>query len=154
LGLVTLGLVNYQINMKYDMKTGITETGIAGVGTRDAGTSEFSNLKTRTLETGITGGFPNISLNCRMFDYLIHLETNKGCTPKQPVSKHPVMKKPNLASTNTSETKTASFKTTKIHNAYIQNAQCQKAQFFVSRLFFYMRTKLRAKLTRAPSRHN
>jgi hypothetical protein len=25
---------------------------------RDAGTSEFSNLKTTTLETGITGGFP------------------------------------------------------------------------------------------------
>jgi hypothetical protein len=38
--------------MKYYMKTGIT-----GVATRDAGTSEFSNLKTRTLETGITGGF-------------------------------------------------------------------------------------------------
>jgi hypothetical protein len=39
-------------------KTGISETGITGVGTRDAGTSEFSNSKTRTLETGITGGFP------------------------------------------------------------------------------------------------
>jgi hypothetical protein len=48
-----LGQVNYQIKMKYYMKTGIT-----GVGTRDAGTSEFSNLKTGTLETGITGGFP------------------------------------------------------------------------------------------------
>jgi hypothetical protein len=35
----------------------MSETGITGVGTRDAGTSEFSNLKTRTLETGITGGF-------------------------------------------------------------------------------------------------
>jgi hypothetical protein len=40
LGLVTVGQVNYQINMK---------TGITG-----AGTSEFSNLKTGTLETGIT----------------------------------------------------------------------------------------------------
>jgi hypothetical protein len=44
-GLVTLELVNSprnsQINMKYYMKTGITETGITGVGTRDAGTSEF-----------------------------------------------------------------------------------------------------------------
>jgi hypothetical protein len=40
------------------MKTGITEFGITGVGTRDAGTSEFSNLKTGTLEFGITGGFP------------------------------------------------------------------------------------------------
>jgi hypothetical protein len=39
--------------MKNYIKTGITETGITGVGTRDAGTSEFSNLK-----TGITGGFP------------------------------------------------------------------------------------------------
>jgi hypothetical protein len=47
----------YQINMKYYVKTWITETGIAGVGTRDAGTSEFSNLKTRTLKTGSTGGF-------------------------------------------------------------------------------------------------
>jgi hypothetical protein len=56
---VTLGPVNSQINMKYYMKTGITETGISGVRTRarDAGTSEFSNLKTGTLETGITGGF-------------------------------------------------------------------------------------------------
>jgi hypothetical protein len=43
--------------MKYYMKTGITETGITGVGTRDAGTREFSNLKTGTLEIGITGGF-------------------------------------------------------------------------------------------------
>jgi hypothetical protein len=34
------------------------KTGITGDGTRDAGTSEFSNLKTGTLETGITGGFP------------------------------------------------------------------------------------------------
>jgi hypothetical protein len=42
---VTLGQVNYQINMKYYMKTGITETGITGGGTLDAGTSEFSNLK-------------------------------------------------------------------------------------------------------------
>jgi hypothetical protein len=50
--------VNYQINMKYYMKTGITEFGITGVRTRDAGTSEFSNLKTGTLEFGITGGFP------------------------------------------------------------------------------------------------
>jgi hypothetical protein len=41
MGLVMLGQVNYQINMKYYMKTGITETGITGVGTRDAGTSEF-----------------------------------------------------------------------------------------------------------------
>jgi hypothetical protein len=32
--------------------------GIAGVGTRDTNTSEFSNLKTGKLETGITGGFP------------------------------------------------------------------------------------------------
>jgi hypothetical protein len=40
--------------MKYYMKT---ETGKTGVGTRDAATSEFSNLKTGTLETGITGGF-------------------------------------------------------------------------------------------------
>jgi hypothetical protein len=55
---VTLGQVNYQINMKYCMKTGIT-----GVGTRDAGTSEFSNLKTGTLEFGITGGFPHTTLN-------------------------------------------------------------------------------------------
>jgi hypothetical protein len=45
--------------MKYYMKTGITEFGITGVGTRDAGTSEFSNLKTETLEFGITGGFPS-----------------------------------------------------------------------------------------------
>jgi hypothetical protein len=45
--------------MKYYMKTGITETEITGVGTRDFGTSEFSNLKTGTLETGITGGFPS-----------------------------------------------------------------------------------------------
>jgi hypothetical protein len=30
----------YQINMKYYMKTGITEFGITGVGTRDAETSE------------------------------------------------------------------------------------------------------------------
>jgi hypothetical protein len=44
--------------MKYYMKTGITETGITGVGTRDAWTNEFSNLKTGTLETGINGGFP------------------------------------------------------------------------------------------------
>jgi hypothetical protein len=57
---VTLGQVNYQINMKYYMKTGITEFGITGVGTRDAGTSEFSNLKTGTLEFGITGGFPKL----------------------------------------------------------------------------------------------
>jgi hypothetical protein len=49
----------YQINMKYYMKTGIT-----GVGTRDVGTSEFSNLKTWTLEFGITGGFPLISSLC------------------------------------------------------------------------------------------
>jgi hypothetical protein len=35
------------------------KTGITGVGTHDAGTSEFSNLKTGTLETGITGGFPS-----------------------------------------------------------------------------------------------
>jgi hypothetical protein len=35
--------------MKYYMKTGITETGITGVGTRDTGTSEFLNF-----ETGIT----------------------------------------------------------------------------------------------------
>jgi hypothetical protein len=55
---MALGQVNYQINMKYYMKNGITETEITGVGTRDAGTSEFSNLKTGTLETGITGGFP------------------------------------------------------------------------------------------------
>jgi hypothetical protein len=55
---VTLGQVNYQINMKYYMKTVITEFGITGVGTRDAGTSEFSNFKTATLEFGITGGFP------------------------------------------------------------------------------------------------
>jgi hypothetical protein len=34
------------------------KTGITGDGTRNAGTSEFSNLKTGTLETGITGGFP------------------------------------------------------------------------------------------------
>jgi hypothetical protein len=40
------GALLYQINMKYYMKTGIT-----GVGTRDAGTSQFSNLKTGTLET-------------------------------------------------------------------------------------------------------
>jgi hypothetical protein len=53
LELVALGKVNYQINIKYYMKTGIT-----GVGTRDAGTSEFSNIKTGTIETGITGGFP------------------------------------------------------------------------------------------------
>jgi hypothetical protein len=46
---VTLGQVNYQINMKYYMKTGITETGITGVRTHDAGTSEFSNLKTGPL---------------------------------------------------------------------------------------------------------
>jgi hypothetical protein len=44
--------------MKYYMKTGITEFGITGVGTRDAGTSEFSNLKAGTLEFGITGWFP------------------------------------------------------------------------------------------------
>jgi hypothetical protein len=44
--------------MKYYMKTGIIEAGITGVGTRDAGTSEFSNLKTGIIETGITGGFP------------------------------------------------------------------------------------------------
>jgi hypothetical protein len=55
---VTLGQVNYQINMKYYMKTGITEFEITGVGTRDAGTSEFSNLKTGTLVFEITGGFP------------------------------------------------------------------------------------------------
>jgi hypothetical protein len=59
LGLVTLGPVNYQINMKYYMKTGITEFGITGVRTRDAGISEFSNLKTGSLAFGITGGFPN-----------------------------------------------------------------------------------------------
>jgi hypothetical protein len=45
--------------MKYFMKTGITVTGITGVGTRDARTSEFSNLKTGILETGITGTFRN-----------------------------------------------------------------------------------------------
>jgi hypothetical protein len=50
---VTLGQVNYEINMIYYMKTEIT-----GVGTRAVGTSELSNLKTGTLETGITGGFP------------------------------------------------------------------------------------------------
>jgi hypothetical protein len=44
--------------MKYYMKTRITEFGITGVGTRATGTSEFSNLKTGTLEFGITGGFP------------------------------------------------------------------------------------------------
>jgi hypothetical protein len=44
--------------MKYYMKTGITEFGITGVGTRDAGTSEFLKLNTATLEFGITGGFP------------------------------------------------------------------------------------------------
>jgi hypothetical protein len=44
--------------MKYNMKTGISETGITGVGTRDAGRSVFLNLKTETLENGITGGFP------------------------------------------------------------------------------------------------
>jgi hypothetical protein len=58
LGHVTLGPVNYQINMKYYMKPGMSETGITGVGTCDAGTSEVSNLKTETLENGITGGFP------------------------------------------------------------------------------------------------
>jgi hypothetical protein len=45
--------------MKYYMKTGIT-----GVGTRDAGTSEFLNLRTGTLETGTTGGFPLKTCNC------------------------------------------------------------------------------------------
>jgi hypothetical protein len=35
--------------MKYYMKTGLIETGITGVGTRDAETSEFSNLKTGIL---------------------------------------------------------------------------------------------------------
>jgi hypothetical protein len=44
--------------MKYYMKPGMSETGITGVGTCDAGTSEVSNLKTETLENGITGGFP------------------------------------------------------------------------------------------------
>jgi hypothetical protein len=39
------GALFYQINMKYYMKTGVT-----GVETRDARTSEFSNLKTGTLE--------------------------------------------------------------------------------------------------------
>jgi hypothetical protein len=58
MGIVTLGQVNYQINMKYYMKTGITEFRITGVWNRHAGTSEFSNLKTGTLEFGITGGFP------------------------------------------------------------------------------------------------
>jgi hypothetical protein len=38
--------------MDYYMKTRIT-----GVGSHDAGTSEFSNLKTGTLETGTNGGF-------------------------------------------------------------------------------------------------
>jgi hypothetical protein len=56
----------YQINMKYYMKTGITEFWITGVGTRDAGTNEFSNLKTGTLEFGITGGFSNIFLNKKL----------------------------------------------------------------------------------------
>jgi hypothetical protein len=37
------GTLLYQINIKYYMKTRITETGITGVGTRDAGTSEISN---------------------------------------------------------------------------------------------------------------
>jgi hypothetical protein len=55
---VTLGQVKYQINMKHYMKTETTEIGISGVGTRDARTSKFSNLKTETLKTGITGGFP------------------------------------------------------------------------------------------------
>jgi hypothetical protein len=40
------------------------KTEITGVGTRDAGTSELSNLKTRTLETGITGGFPRKPICC------------------------------------------------------------------------------------------
>jgi hypothetical protein len=40
--------------MKYYMKTGITV-----IGTRAAGTSYFSNLKTGILETGITGGLPD-----------------------------------------------------------------------------------------------
>jgi hypothetical protein len=44
--------------MKYYMKTGITETGITGVGTRDDETIKFSNLKTGTFQTGTTGGFP------------------------------------------------------------------------------------------------
>jgi hypothetical protein len=48
------------------MKTGITEFWITGVGTRDAGTNEFSNLKTGTLEFGITGGFSNIFLNKKL----------------------------------------------------------------------------------------
>jgi hypothetical protein len=55
---VTLGQVNYEIDMKYYLKTGITEIEKTGVGIRDAGTSEFSNLKTGTHETGISGGFP------------------------------------------------------------------------------------------------
>jgi hypothetical protein len=39
-------------------ETTITESGITGVGTRDAGTSELLNLRTVTLENGITGGSP------------------------------------------------------------------------------------------------
>jgi hypothetical protein len=58
--------VNYQINMKYYMKTGIT-----GIGTRDAGASEFSNLKTGTLETGTTRGFPTQFF--QFFHIYIHL---------------------------------------------------------------------------------
>jgi hypothetical protein len=55
------------------MKTGITEFGINGVGTRDVGTSEFSNLKTGTLEFGITGGFP-IYTTQRNIPHELHLE--------------------------------------------------------------------------------
>jgi hypothetical protein len=54
------------------MRTGITETGITGVGARDPGTSEFSKLKTGTLEIGITGGFP---LSCSNFKvYFDHFQ--------------------------------------------------------------------------------
>jgi hypothetical protein len=35
-----------------------TKTGISGGGIRDASTSELSNLKTGTFESGITGSFP------------------------------------------------------------------------------------------------
>jgi hypothetical protein len=38
------------------------KTEITGIGTRDAGTSELSNSKTGTLETGITGGYPHGNL--------------------------------------------------------------------------------------------
>jgi hypothetical protein len=51
--------------MKYYVKTGITETG-----TSDAGTSEFSNLK-----TGTTGGFPLKTCNlCSL-----HNKNSSGC---------------------------------------------------------------------------